>query len=167
MEDRGYIKRGIKANNKKEYMKQYHQIYYAENKTGKLQTSRDNYLKNRDHILDLRHQRYLRQREDESRRYHEKYLLAKEEIITLLGGKCVNPYNLLPHPDWCNDRACLQIDHKNGDGYKERKLYPYKVMKTILEKIKAGSKDYQLLCANCNWIKRERNRETNRKIVLE
>lgn len=147
-------------------MKQYQHIWYLENRYGKLQNSRDNYSKNRNHLLDLRHKRYMRQRKEESRRYHEKYLLVKEEIIRLLGGKCANPYNLLPHPDWCNDRACLQIDHINGDGYKERKLYPYKVIKVILEKIKVGSKDYQLLCANCNWIKREKNKENNRKILL-
>jgi hypothetical protein len=166
MENRGYIKRKIKARNKKEYMKQYHKIYYEENKTGKLQYSANQYSKNREHLLDLRHRRYMRQREEESRRYHEKYLLVKEEIIRLLGGKCTNPYNLFPHPDWCNDKACLQIDHVNGDGYKERKLYPYKVIRVILEKIQSGSKDYQLLCANCNWIKREKNKENNRKILL-
>jgi len=29
----------------------------------------------------------------------------------------------------------------------------------ILNEIKAGSKDYQLLCANCNWIKKFEEKE--------
>lgn len=148
--------------------KEYNHNYYLTHKEEKLQDSTDRYLRNKEHILDLRHQRYLRQREKESKKAYEKFRSLREEIMKLLGGKCTNPYNLLPHPDWCNNYACLQIDHVHGDGHIERKenKYPYKTLRVILEKVKAGSQDYQLLCANCNWIKRERNRETNRKILL-
>lgn len=56
----------------------------------------------------------------------------------------------------------LQIDHVNGGGCKEireikshhKDYYSY-----ILKKIKAGSKDYQCLCANCNWEKKFNNKE--------
>lgn len=84
------------------------------------------------------------------------------EVIQLLGGKCSNPNCLVPNR--CSDIRCLQIDHVNGDGYKERiskgaEMY----YKHILKQIKTGSKDYQLLCANCNWIKRFENGETGGK----
>ena len=84
----------------------------------------------------------------------------RKEIFQLLGGRCANPFNL-PHPDWCNDPRCLQIDHVNGGGKKERISFNgySSYIKFILKEIKNGSKDYQLLCANCNWIKRHENNE--------
>jgi len=70
------------------------------------------------------------------------------QIIELLGGKCAK----------CgfSDIRALQIDHINGGGNKEFKKFNchHAYYKHILEEIEAGSKDYQLLCANCNWIKR-------------
>jgi hypothetical protein len=81
------------------------------------------------------------------------------KIIKLLGNKCCNPFNL-PHLDWCNDIRCLQIDHINGDGHKERiKTNPWAYYKKILKSIKENKNEYQLLCANCNWIKRCINNE--------
>jgi hypothetical protein len=57
----------------------------------------------------------------------------------------------------------LQIDHVNGGGTKERKIYNgqnrYAI---ILKRLLENSKEYQILCANCNWIKRYNNNE-NRK----
>jgi hypothetical protein len=86
------------------------------------------------------------------------------EIILLLGGQCANPYGL--HDKSFTDIRCLQIDHINGDGAKERMkiVGPYRKCCSqyyvhILRQIKLGSKDYQLLCANCNWIKRWENKE--------
>jgi hypothetical protein len=77
----------------------------------------------------------------------------KKEVFDLLGNKCANPNCLVP--DGCKDVRCLQIDHINGGGKKELEStnrYSYYVM--VQKKIKEGSKDYQLLCVNCNWIKR-------------
>lgn len=83
----------------------------------------------------------------------------RAEIIQLLGGKCINPYNI-DHGEFFAFLECLQIDHVHGDGNKTRgKKGSEMYLKHILTEIKAGSKDYQLLCANCNWIKRHRNNE--------
>jgi hypothetical protein len=94
---------------------------------------------------------------DKNREFQNK---LKNEIFELLKNKCANPFNL-PHPNWCNDPRCLQIDHVNGGGRKHRNSFNgyTAYMKFILKQIKAGSKDYQLLCANCNWIKRSENNE--------
>ena len=93
-------------------------------------------------------------------KYHRNLRI---KIIQLLGGKCANPYNL-NHGDFIADRRCLQIDHINGNGRKERITFPSTsaYQNYILKQIKAGSKDYQLLCANCNWIKRVMNKEFKR-----
>jgi hypothetical protein len=69
-------------------------------------------------------------------------------IFALLGDICVQ----------CGfaDKRALQIDHKHGGGCKERKrIGDYKVLKRVLE----HPEEYQILCANCNWIKRAVNGE--------
>jgi len=91
---------------------------------------------------------------EKQRKYRAR---LKEKIFKLLGGECSNPFNL-PHPDWCNDWRCLQIDHINGNGKKEIGSFQSYggYQRFVLEQIMNGSKDYQLLCANCNWIKGRR-----------
>jgi hypothetical protein len=98
-----------------------------------------------------------------------KYKNRMVEIHELLGNHCANPYNIdhsgfevfnLYH-------KILQIDHINGGGCKERKKfkgYPAKYYEIILKELKAGSKDYQLLCPTCNWIKQYINKERNNTI---
>jgi hypothetical protein len=90
------------------------------------------------------------------------------KIFSLLGNRCANPYNL-NHGDFLLDWRCLQIDHVNGDGHSQGKKGHEMYMKKILKAIEAGSKDYQLLCANCNWIKRYENNEHGnvKKWVIE
>ena len=69
---------------------------------------------------------------------------ARQRAIAILGGKCVR----------CgfNDWRALQIDHINGGGNQEIKQIG---ATGILGKVLRGeTEDYQLLCANCNWIKR-------------
>jgi hypothetical protein len=66
-----------------------------------------------------------------------------------LGNKCVK----------CgySDTRALHIDHVSGDGKKERNI-----RKSIHRRIALGLNDitrYQLLCANCNWIKKVENNE--------
>jgi hypothetical protein len=79
-----------------------------------------------------------------------------DEIFELLGNRCSNPDCPIPR-DKLNLRA-LQIDHVKGNGAKERghlkRKCAYTYYRNILLAIKVGSKDYQLLCAYCNWLKR-------------
>jgi len=55
----------------------------------------------------------------------------------------------------------LQIDHVNGDGHKERQTRKSLNRKIALNLIDTSR--YQILCANCNWIKRVENNETTTK----
>lgn len=78
----------------------------------------------------------------------------REEAIKLLGGKCVR----------CgfSDIRALQIDHVNGGGRKELREFGQwntysKVYALAVEGKAFGI--YQVLCANCNWIKRHENKE--------
>jgi len=81
--------------------------------------------------------------------YHRQYWAWRREIFQRLGEKCCR----------CgfSDSRALQIDHKNGGGSREWKARGWKHLRTILENLN----DYQILCANCNWIKRHERGEVN------
>lgn len=74
----------------------------------------------------------------------------KEKVLDLLGRQSA----------WCgfDDERVLQLDHVNGGGNKERKELrcQYSVYRRVLD----YPSEYQILCANCNWIKRDENKET-------
>lgn len=69
------------------------------------------------------------------------------------------------HPCIIADERCLQFDHMSGEGYAHifgkryrskptREFYEYYVNRPDLAK-----KELQVLCANCNWIKRSQKEE--------
>lgn len=53
------------------------------------------------------------------------------------------------------DIRALQVDHIKGGGTQESKRGPV----TMYRRILTDPSGYQLLCANCNWIKRAENKE--------
>ena len=74
---------------------------------------------------------------------------ARSQVLNALGAECVE----------CGftDTRALQIDHVNGGGNHERRkkgnghhYYQHMLRDLTL---------YQVLCANCNWIKRHELRE--------
>jgi hypothetical protein len=84
--------------------------------------------------------------------YNKRYMHNKRKAaIDLLGGKCAR----------CgfSDIRALQIDHINGDGYKERGGRKGTNSHRIYNNILSGAQGYQCLCANCNWIKRDEEGE--------
>ena len=98
--------------------------------------------KNREHIREM-------SRQPSRKSYHK----LRNSAIESLGGVCSK----------CgfSDSRALQVDHINGGGTKElRSKSPSEFLHRVLE---IGSIEYQLLCANCNWIKRSENGE-NRKL---
>lgn len=80
--------------------------------------------------------------------YKKMYDKFKALVYILLGEKCVRCGFL--------DKRALQFDHIKGGGYKWRKgkgsLAQFKYMIAHPEK-------FQVLCANCNQIKRYENNE--------
>lgn len=135
----------------KEYQKKYRETHKGQIR-GK---QREWYLKNR--------KRILRERKEKAKKFKTKYGFSyytyitrkhKKEIFGLLGNKCTMCGN--------TDQRILQIDHVHGGGTKERKKFHGdmgKYYRHILRKLQEGSKEYQLLCANCNLIKRVERRE--------
>lgn len=82
----------------------------------------------------------------------------RAKVIALLGGKCSRcPFS---------DSRALQVDHINGGGAKERRTPGTRGSNGVTLKILSGHTDgYQLLCANCNWVKRIENREHGRRFI--
>jgi hypothetical protein len=71
------------------------------------------------------------------------------KLIHELGGCCCK----CGFSDW----RALQIDHIHGNGFKERE---HRNSPKYYRKVLENPDEYQLLCANCNWIKRYENNET-------
>lgn len=59
------------------------------------------------------------------------------------------------------DPRALQIDHIYGGGRAQQRagINGIKFYKHVLENLREDRPQYQLLCANCNWIKRHENNE--------
>lgn len=104
-------------------------------------------LKGRKNYLIYKDRIYAYEEKYRDKRRVQKKVIGRKkrtDIVNFLGGKCVK----------CgfNDSRALQIDHVNGGGHKE-----YKSLKSayaFYNLIHDNPEKYQLLCANCNWIKR-------------
>jgi hypothetical protein len=83
---------------------------------------------------------------------------VRREILDLLGGqKCV-------HCGYDEDWRALQIDHIHGGGSKDIRTSSgdsnlWALRGWIAENLDDAKRIYQVLCANCNWIKRYENGE--------
>lgn len=75
----------------------------------------------------------------------------RNSVIEIMGAKCVR----------CgfDDKRALQIDHINSDGRKERGISKIIFHRKVISSFLKKENRYQLLCANCNWIKRYENNE--------
>lgn len=72
-------------------------------------------------------------------------------VMKILGNKCSK----------CGfkDFRALQIDHVNGDGASDGNTRGSTFCLRVIESVRIGEKRYQILCANCNWIKRCEKKE--------
>ena len=142
-----------------------HDAYYRKTENG------------REHIKAGKKRRYYRQRargvcthcnvpvdgrsycdrchETVKRAAYELHKRRRAEVLRALGGQCA-------HCGFSDARA-LQIDHVIPCCGKGRRKsghdYVRFLTQDVLPAIIAGKNLYQLLCANCNWIKRHENDE--------
>ena len=73
----------------------------------------------------------------------------RRRMLDALGGKCLR----CGFDDW----RALQIDHVNGDGRSDRDRVGNR--NRYFKAVVSSPDRYQLLCANCNWIKRYEQQE--------
>lgn len=85
-------------------------------------------------------------RREDNRRWYKR---MRREVLAALGNECIK----------CgfSDERALQLDHINGGGYQDRKDKTFR--KFYYEIIREERNDIQLLCANCNQIKRAKQGE--------
>jgi hypothetical protein len=97
-------------------------------------------------------------------KYWDSVAHASVEIKDVKGLKCLAYERLGNKCVRCgfSDIRALQIDHIRSNGAEERAAmgghWTYKIAR-VYAKIINGCEDYQILCANCNWIKRAEKRE--------
>lgn len=78
----------------------------------------------------------------------ERRALWRKKIFQLLGGEQCSSCGF-------DDYRALQIDHKNGGGRREFQNNPHLIKPSqYFAHIEKNPTAYQILCANCNWIKR-------------
>ena len=82
---------------------------------------------------------------------NRKNAMARQKILEVLGGACIV----------CSfsDVRALQVDHVNGGGHHARRKLKQSTARQLLKAIVQSPNEFQLLCANCNWIKRCERRE--------
>lgn len=87
----------------------------------------------------------------------QKLAKLKQTIYEKLGNTCSR----------CgfSDPRALQIDHVRGGGNKEHTVVKnaHKYLRKVIEDTEGL---YQILCANCNWIKRHENQEVIKEYRL-
>ncbi len=150
---REYRKKNIvkKQNYEREYGREYRQKNLEKKKSYEREYQREYRKKNTEKVR--RYDREYRERHKEALNARAKELLQEKkiEVLELLGGAvCVR----------CgfSDPRALQIDHIGGGGNKEAiaRRHGTSYYRHIK---KVGGVGYQVLCANCNWIKRVENGE--------
>lgn len=92
---------------------------------------------------------------DQNNKYNKD---RRIKLLWMLGGQCVK----------CgfSDSRALQIDHVNGNGNGNDERRDRKFLHTYGSWIKAlteRKENYQILCANCNWIKRDEMKEYGKR----
>lgn len=111
---------------------------------------RARYMENREKIIP-RTIEFNKKHAAYRRGYMRDYMRGvREEAMMKLGRRCAR----------CgfDDPRALQIDHVNSDGFAELRgqFSGYKYLKKVIADTDGR---YQILCANCNWIKRHDRQE--------
>lgn len=133
----------------------YQKDYYRRNTQLVKDRQREYRRKNIDRFRAYQKE-YRRNNKERYAAYYEKVRYAKRiEILELAGGvRC----SICNFGDW----RALQLDHKEGGGGRDREIA--RSQKKTLEDLRAHPDKYQVLCANCNWIKRYTNNECKKTL---
>lgn len=116
-----------------EYHKKYKEAHKECEKLADIEHSKKHYSKHKDE-------------------YKQKRETIKQSVFNLLGNECIKCGN--------TDKRVLQLDHINGGGSKWRKdgHTGDNHYKKLLE-LPNIKEEIQVLCSNCNWIKKRENKE--------
>jgi len=125
----------------------------------RLHSTNTHYWKHRDtnKLVYARHYYNLNKKKLKEKN-HQRRLSIKITLFSMFGSKCKK----------CGftDHRALQLDHIKGDGAKMRRYTTLQRSRLryylwLLNNPEYTLNQIQLLCANCNWIKRYENDEVN------
>lgn len=95
---------------------------------------------------------------------------AHRQLLIMLGGQCVCTRHDCWHIGFCGlaDVRLLHLDHIHGDGVQDRGKHGRFTSNTpmvnyYLRHPNEAKDRLQVLCANCNWLKRFHNNEIPKK----
>ncbi len=110
--------------------------------------NQNHYLANREYLIS---QAKVKTAEQE-KRYRQGVRLRTFQVLG--GARCQN----------CGFAAwrALQIDHIDAGGVKNGWVKKHTRITWIIKNPEIARQKFQVLCANCNWIKRYTNNETTR-----
>jgi len=83
----------------------------------------------------------------------------KRKVTNCLQRKCKSCHGYLSKKEVIYCEGCAKIVDSKRIKRVRNKNKVVKMPNWIRDEIKQGSKEYQCLCANCNWIKRGVNHE--------
>lgn len=131
----------------REKLLEYGRQYYSKHKIEHSIQRKQYYLNHKTQELS-KCKSYVQEHKKERNQYVRQYtLLLKEEVFNHYGHKC-------QWEEGCDvtDSDMLQIDHINGDGFKDREMGIRGGDRTYRHLINNGYPEgYRLLCANHNW----------------
>jgi hypothetical protein len=113
--------------------------------------------KNPDKVKVINKRNYWKTHTTRRKSAKDQATKLRDSIFLILGTVCVE----------CgyDDKRALQFDHVNGGGLKDTKRF--KGHQTMLRYYRDNpeicKKKLQILCANCNWIKKHDNDEVTEK----
>ena len=120
------------------YNQEYRKEYYKKNKKKELE---------RNKLWAVKNKKSINKSECSNRK------VWRQRTFDLLGGQFCKKCGF-------SDYRALQIDHILGGGVKSFKNnWRLRKPKYYFEVISKNPEQYQVLCANCNWIKRFENNE--------
>lgn len=134
--------------------KPYYKEYYQKNKKSIRENIKRWRDKNPEKVKQIQRNQYWKRPEVNRMRAKRYVGNIKNTIYVLLGGyTCIK----------CGfkDPRALQIDHIRGGGKKDRKQHRgyYQMIKYYYLNPELAKKELQILCANCNQIKKFENHE--------
>lgn len=133
----------------KEYMRGYSKTH-KEQHNESVRKYRESHSEQCKETYKKYYQDHKEQRRQDSRNSFGK---LRKKVLEKYGGKCIR----------CgfSDNRALQIDHIHGNGRREvEELHSrWKFLRKVLVDTKGN---YQLLCANCNVIKKDEQGETRK-----
>lgn len=165
--------------NHREFYRSYHHEYYLSHKEESRAGAKRYYERNKDKVLS-RNKVYWEENKTHlnalQRDWHKKNKVKVNQGKRLYWAKCLETlYSYLGNICCCkaidcwhiglcgiSDRHILQFEHIQDNGKSDRKRFKGGQRAMIMYYVKhldEVKQNLQLMCANCNWKKRARNRE--------